>query len=217
MIPKRVTVDLILTVFERVSSLVESEEFTTRELCYYSVNLLSQWERTIEAQGLSVSLEAIVENAFRRLGRSKNPSATLLEIGMQLIEKSAHIETLLFGERFSQPGRLENLAELEQALKDKQLLDWFSGAKRIIGVVNSTNASDALRAALKWFLDFSGPVSPFENPVLRRFLDEAIGGQKPDIPGAFADLFEERYLPIIKTHKEVAQRLAQGKRNRTGA
>jgi hypothetical protein len=200
-----ITVDLILTLSQRLRRLPECSESDLKDLYKQSKLLLNYLARKINEEGLTVSLGAIVESIFLDVNFQQEPSINLLlNTADDLIEAAGNCEFFLSCDRFPHLARSQNhLTELENALKDQQRSRWFSGAKQIVDVVNPSDASNTLKEALKWFLNFFGPINPLEYPVLREFLDEAIDGKEPNIPGGIVALFRERYLPTFKTWKEL--------------
>jgi len=201
-----VTVDLLLTVSQRLHQLPEFSDFDLKELYEFSKLLLNDWAEKIEAGRLSVSLQAIVENTFLVfIPQPEIPSdrhdsiGKLREIGDQLIHASGQIQSFLSTERLSQPDEIRLLQELETAIGDKEKIGWFDGAKEITARKNSTEAADNLKRALAWYLDL---VNPPGNSATRQFLTEAINGAQQDIPLAFASLFKDRYRQWFETARK---------------
>jgi hypothetical protein len=194
MISRLVTVDLILTAAQRLHQLPEYQGLDLKALYQISKQVLNEWAKRIEAEGLLISLRAIVENTFLVFAQPDEPIDSLLKLGNELIDAAGQIEFWLSADRWLQPDQTRSLQELENAVGDKQSIDWFAGAKQIIGIKNSTEASNTLKEAFAWLLnDRNAP----ENSILRKFLIEAINGQKPVIPFAFASLFKDRYLWVF--------------------
>ena len=208
MISRLVTVDLLLTVSQRLRQLPEYRNLDVKELYDISMLILNEWAQRIEREGLSVSLRAIVENAFL-VFQADASIGSLLDLANQLIDCAGRIESLLSGERLVRPAQTQSLQELENAVGDKASIEWFAGAKQIIGIANSTDAANTLKEALTWLLNDRDPPA---NSLLRQFLTKAINGAQPDIPRAFASLFKDRYLLVFKSHRQIERYRRRQKR-----
>jgi hypothetical protein len=210
MISRLVTVDLLLTFSQRLHQLPEYRNLDVKELYDISTLILNAWAQRIESEGLSVSLRAIVENVFL-VFQADASIDSLLDLANQLIDCAGRIESLLSGERLVQPAQTQSLQELENAVGDKASIEWFAGAKQIIGIANSTDAANTLKEALTWLLNDRDPPA---NSLLRQFLTKAINGAQPDIPRAFASLFKDRYLLVFKSHRQIEQYRRRQKRTK---
>jgi hypothetical protein len=193
MISRLVTVDLLLTVSQRLGQLSECKGRDLKELYDISKPILNEWAQRIEREGLSVSLEAIVENAF--LITQPNTSIdSLRNMGHDVIGCAGQVEFFL-SERGGQSVQIQWLQEFETAVNDERKAVWFEGAKEITGLKNSTEASDNLKKAFAWFLKTEN--LPEDSP-LQKFLTEASNGQEPDIPLALVSLFQDYYQRMRK-------------------
>jgi hypothetical protein len=145
MISRLITVDLLLTVSYRLAQLSECKGRDIKELYDISKPILNEWAQRIEREGLSVSLQAIVENTF--LFAQPNTSVDSLRIrGHDVIGCAGQVELFLC-ERGGQPMQIQWLEQFETAVNDKQTVEWFEGAKQITELKNSTQASDNLKKA----------------------------------------------------------------------
>jgi hypothetical protein len=188
MISRLVTVDVLLTVCQHLGQLPECKGRDLKELYDISKPILNEWAQRIEREGLSVSLQAIIENTF--LFTQPNTSIkSALDLGHQMIDCAGRLESFLC-ERGGQSFQIQWLQEFETAVNDERTVEWFKGAKEITGVKNPTDASDNLKKALAWFLKVE---TPPKNSPLRNFLSEATNGKRPDIPLAFVSLFRDGY------------------------
>jgi hypothetical protein len=199
MISRLVTVDLILTMSERLHLVPRCRDLELRQLYDVSTPILNRWAKRIEAEGLSVSLSAITENALVYFSLPDNKS-DLDKIGDQMIDCAGQIELFLYGERSIQPAKITLLQELEKAARAEESVDWFDGAKQIANVINQTEAADTLKEAFTWVLNYADLP---DNSILRQFLNSGVNGENPDIPLAFVSLFKDPWLPWFKRHRRI--------------
>ena len=74
MISRLVTVDLLLTMSECLRLLPQYRELDSTGMYKVCEPVLNGWAKRIEAEGLSVSLGAITENALKSYSRPDNQS-----------------------------------------------------------------------------------------------------------------------------------------------
>jgi hypothetical protein len=135
MISRLVTVDLILTVFQRLHQLPEFSDLERTELVEISKLILNEWAMRIESEGLSVSLEAILQNAFLFFTQPDAPINLLLDYGDQLIDCAGRIESLLAAERVVQPDQTQSLQELENAVRGEGSVGCLTQPSESLGIV----------------------------------------------------------------------------------
>jgi hypothetical protein len=199
LISRLVTVDLVLTTCERLRQLPEYNGLDPKQLYDQAISILKDWAHDIETRSLTVSLDAIVENAFWKLPQTGPRADALLDIGKQLIDSAGDYQFFLSGDRSVQPYQTAFRQELEAALKDTVTVEWFIAAKEITMLKNSTDASAALRACLAWLPDY---VLAAGDSFLRQELNQFLGGKKHHIPKAFVTRLRETYYPAYKNIKK---------------
>ena len=185
MISRLVTVDLLLTMAERLRLLPQYRELDSIALYKECKSVLNGWAKRIEAEGLSVSLGAISENALKSL-RPDNQSL-LASIGDRLIDSAGEIELLLCGDRLTQSLKTSGLPKLENAANSGNPLPWGEAAKKITGLENVTDAGRKLQQLFGHLLTWDNPE---EGSAYPKLLTEGINETKPGIP--------EQLLPILK-------------------
>jgi hypothetical protein len=178
MISRLVTVDLVLTMSQRLRLLPELNECGCEALYEVCIKVLNGWAKRIETEGLNVSLDSIAENALSHFLLPTN-TEWLPDIGDKLIDWASRIESSLCGERWIQPFAVQRLQDLENAVRTGKPIEWFEAAKRITELANSTDASNRLQEFFTWLLR---DIDLDENSTLRQLLTIGGSGKKPDIP-----------------------------------
>jgi hypothetical protein len=191
MISRLVTVDLILTMSERLHLVPRCRDLELRQLYDVSTPILNRWAKRIEAEGLSVSLSAITENALVYFSLPNNQSE-LADIGDRIITCAGQVESLLCGERSMRLlMQTTLLQELENAAKSGNSIEWVEAAREITTAKkNQTNASERLqkyfRLLLTW--DKAEDGSPY-----RDLLTKGVNGEKPRIPKQLVQKLKTRF------------------------
>jgi hypothetical protein len=189
MISRLVTVDLLLTMSERLRLLPQYRELDWAALYEVCESVLNGWAKRIEAEGLSVSLGAISENALKSFSRPDNQSL-LTSIGDRLIDSAGEIEWLLCAKRMTQS--LKTGVLLENAANSGNPLPWGEAAKKITGLEkNVTNAGRKLQQFFGHLLSWDNPE---EGSAYRKLLTEGINGTKPVIPEQLVPKLKELFL-----------------------
>ena len=178
MISRLVTVDLLLTMAERLRLLPQYRELDWAALYKECKFVLNGLAKRIEAEGLSVSLGAISENALTSYSLQDNQSPLAL-IGDRLIDSAGEIELLLCGDRLTQSLKTSGLPKLENAANSGNPLPWGEAAKKITGLENVTDAGRKLQQLFGHLLTWDNPE---EGSAYRKLLTEGINETKPGIP-----------------------------------
>jgi hypothetical protein len=181
-------------------------------LCEKAKPILNEWALRIEREGYSVSLEAVVENAFL-LAQPNFTIDSLTRSGHYVIDQALWVE-LSLACRAGQAARVQQRQEIEETFEDPQTIDWFDAAQEITGLRNSTEASKTLRRALK---GLALAIRPPQGSRLQKFLAEAMDGNNPKIPSRLVSLLKdgpdsykkwlwfeknEKWLPFAKIDEE---------------
>ena len=179
MISRLVTVDLILTVSLRVCER-ELLPITTDEFQLYRdiLRVLDGWAKTIERQGLAVSLETIATNAVEMAPKdyptALHPLMGLIATGYELISRSRDIESYLSFDRSLALLKQPTESEITLALNDHEFIGFKDAAAQITGLERSADGQKLLKEFLDWFRDnFTDGSSE-----ARTLLDEVISGDR---------------------------------------
>jgi hypothetical protein len=201
MISRLVTVDLILMMSQRLHQFPGIQG--TDPLVLYDIcrSVLNEWARRIESDGLSVSLNAIAENALFLFSLPNNQRG-LIDLGNDLINRARDIEEHLGLKRYLSLGQPPLLAKLEKAARTSGTLKWFDAAKRVMDLKNSTDASEQLRSLLEWLPRYVDPDgSSFDEfSAFGQILASSKSDKQPDLP---EQLVSELALlvPVFRTLK----------------
>jgi hypothetical protein len=185
MTSRLVTVDLILTVSLRLRRWELLPIFEEGSLEFYASirELLNHWARQIEEQGLSISLEAIAENATQIYQSFKGEASweRLTQIGDSLIERAREIEGLILN-RSMEVLRVPRQKEISNALREGQPVKFAAAAMAVTEDGNSTRAQKLMEKFLTWVCDYAGDAE-------RSLLGDVIEGKRELTTGA-VELFK---------------------------
>jgi hypothetical protein len=187
MISRLVTVDSILTMSEQLRRMLTRQNLDLKKRYDLSVSMLDTWAKKIEAKGLSVSLNTIMDNAFRRRPDSLS---NLESVGDHLIDDATEIEWHLSGNRFVQSAKSSVPLVLENAAKSGDLIPFGKAAAQIVCLENSTDAAPILQQYFRGLLPWE---NPGDSPEYHKLLTAGANGGRPKIPKLLVLSLEFQY------------------------
>jgi hypothetical protein len=189
MISRGVTVDLLLTMSERLRLLPKYRELDRVALYEMCKPVLKEWARRIEALELSVSLGAISQNALTCYSLPDN-QFELAEIGDRLIDSAVQIESFICAERMTRLLKTTSLLELENLAKSGNEVPWTKAVMQITGLKNATEAGNKLKQFFQHLLVWDNPEEGF---AYRKLLTDGVNGIAPAIPHQLVARLKERF------------------------
>lgn len=206
MISRLVTVDLLVTAVTRIhSQLPQDARGDPAQLFNPVLEILNRWAHKIESQGLSVSLDCILDNVFWLKTRQQYVDADFAELGLQLIANVPMFDSLLAGSRLTSDLANRFMEAMEKALESPDKVSLHEAAKIITELKNSTEAAKSCRKFLNWFNSvcyIRDSLSPKVKAVIEKVLSEPQAGKSLEIPRGLAVELRREYLSFKAATKD---------------
>src|ERR1700737_3343121 len=154
MISRLVTVDLLVTAATRINS--QRPQGDPIKLFSSVVEILNCWAHKIESQGVSVSVECILDNVFWLKEQQQCVEwDDFKNLGLDLIETAAEFDSRLTSDRCLQSVSRPQMERVERAPERQDKVAFREAAKIVTGVKNPTEASESCRKCLNWCISES--------------------------------------------------------------
>jgi hypothetical protein len=194
MTSRLVTVDLILATSLRLRNW-KLLPMTNEEWVLYTKvrEILDGWAKQIETQGLAISLDTIVENAWQIYCRSKKKDSWdhFVEIGSQLIGRAREIEMQEL-DRLMDLVNVPAREEIIKALAEGERVTFKKAALELTVLTHSTDAQERLKRFLTWVRD---SIARYPDSRAYQMLSDVITARAPLTTSAIKLFKTRRYFP----------------------